>query len=73
MVYNEIIECSNCDGTGIVYISCCGDDMRPNINETDLCPTCMEHCGNDGEDCEECNGTGTKRLITKGLFKNFTI
>lgn len=50
--------CPECDGSGLEYFSCCGDDMRDNINETDLCPTCLEHCGSDGEKCEECDGEG---------------
>lgn len=51
-------ECNECNGTGQLYISCCGDDMRFNINETDLCPTCLEHCGEEGEECDVCSGTG---------------
>jgi len=26
--------------------------------DIDLCPTCYEHQGDEGEPCEECNGTG---------------
>lgn len=49
-------ECTMCEGTGLMYISCCGDDIRG--NDIDLCPTCGEHQGDEGEPCEECNGTG---------------
>jgi len=49
-------DCTACDGTGEVYESCCGDDMR--YVDTDICPTCREHCGHDGDTCEECKGTG---------------
>jgi hypothetical protein len=56
----EMIECSECEGTGKVYYSCCGDDMRG--FDIDLCPTCKEHCGDDGEVCESCNGTGHETL-----------
>lgn len=67
-------ECEYCYGTGIEYISCCGDDITGTINETDLCPTCLEHCGTDGEKCAECKGTGleSKTVYTKQT-KHFTI
>lgn len=53
-------ECDACDGSGEELISCCGDDMSGIINETDLCPTCHEHTGNEMSDCSECQGTGIK-------------
>ena len=49
-------DCLTCEGTGKTYYSCCGDDMRG--QDIDLCPTCYEHQGDEGEPCEECNGTG---------------
>lgn len=50
-------ECEYCEGTGVVFFSCCGDDIRG--NDIDLCPTCYEHCDVDeGEPCQECDGTG---------------
>jgi len=53
----QTTECKECEGTGRVYISCCGDDIRG--NDIDLCPTCYEHCDTeDGEECEACAGTG---------------
>lgn len=54
-------ECQECEGTGKVYFSCCGDDMRGRLGESDICPTCKEHCGDEGEDCEECKGTGEEQ------------
>jgi len=51
-------DCQECNGTGTIHMSCCGDNITNNIEETDLCPTCYEHCGDEGEECEECNGTG---------------
>lgn len=50
------VDCQECDGTGKVCYSCCGDDIKG--NDIDLCPTCYEHCGMDEEDCESCGGTG---------------
>jgi hypothetical protein len=53
----EPAQCPTCEGTGRVYYSCCGDDIRG--NDIDLCPTCYEHCDTeDGEECEECGGSG---------------
>lgn len=49
-------KCEYCEGTGTVYISCCGYDMRG--EDIDLCPGCHEHQGDEGEPCEECGGTG---------------
>jgi len=46
--------CDECDGDGYVIYSCCGDDIK--WNDSDLCPSCSEHCGMEKEDCEECNG-----------------
>lgn len=50
--------CDICEGDGFVMISCCGDDLKPNMDETDRCPTCGEHCGQPNEVCDECYGTG---------------
>jgi len=53
-----LIDCTDCDGTGTVHYSCCGDDVKGTIYEDyDLCPTCKEHLGGP-EPCENCNGTG---------------
>lgn len=51
-------ECVNCEGTGWVMLSCCGHDMRH--ADILICPErgCHEHCGDEHQDCEECNGTG---------------
>lgn len=50
-------ECPECEGTGKVFYSCCGDDIRG--NDIDLCPTCHEHCDiTEGEECDTCGGTG---------------
>jgi len=46
--------CTICEGDGYIIYSCCGDDMKSDINETDICPSCGEHCGDAREDCEEC-------------------
>ena len=48
--------CTECDGDGYVILSCCGDNIKG--NDTDLCPTCLEHCGMEEEECEACNGGG---------------
>lgn len=50
------IECTECNGTGKVCYSCCGDDIKG--NDYDNCPTCLEHCSLEEEDCDSCNGTG---------------
>tara|TARA_R110000824_G_scaffold70768_1_gene181478 strand:+ start:2423 stop:2638 length:216 start_codon:yes stop_codon:yes gene_type:complete len=55
--------CDECGGDGGGIYSCCGDNITGTINETDLCPTCCEHCGDEWEDCEECEGTGKIALI----------
>ena len=60
------MKCPACNGTGkeeSVY-SCCGDDITG--NDIDLCPTCLEHCGMEAEDCEQCGGTGE---LEEGDFK----
>jgi hypothetical protein len=48
--------CDGCEGTGIVYMSCCGDDIRG--SDMWICPSCGEHQGDEGESCEECSGEG---------------
>ena len=48
--------CDACDGRGWCIYSCCGDDITG--NDCDLCPSCYEHCGDEEEKCEECQGTG---------------
>ena len=50
--------CEECDGDGWVRYSCCGDDIKG--NDIDLCPSCLEHCGDEQEECDICNGTGIK-------------
>jgi len=52
----ETEECPNCEGQKTFVWSCCGDDITH--NDIDLCPTCGEHCGDEEEDCEVCNGLG---------------
>lgn len=52
--------CPDCDGEGGLYLSCCGDEMNPDL---DLCPTCLEHCGEgDFEGCDTCKGDGDIHL-----------
>jgi hypothetical protein len=58
----NVKECSECDGRGWTILSCCGDDITFNIEETDICPTCYEHCGDDKETCEACDGEGYLEL-----------
>ena len=53
--------CYECDGRGWGVFSCCGIDITADINETDICPSCGEHCGDEREDCEECDGTGFEK------------
>jgi len=48
--------CDDCSGRGWCIYSCCGDDITG--NDCDLCPSCYEHCGDEEEECEECQGTG---------------
>ena len=63
MIDDYTPDCTNCEGTGDNYYSCCGDDMRG--NDYDICPTCKEHTGWDGErddECTECNGTGKEAI-----------
>lgn len=52
----NLIPCDNCDESGWVIFSCCGDDLRG--SDTYMCPTCHEHCGDEKEECEECLGEG---------------
>lgn len=52
-------DCPECDGTGEVYYSCCGDDVKHTIHEDyGICPTCKEHLSGEYSECEECNGSG---------------
>jgi len=48
-------ECEYCEGTGKAMYSCCGDEL----NDYGICKSCKEHTYTLGDDCEECNGTGT--------------
>jgi hypothetical protein len=57
------MECIECNGTGKVCYSCCGDDIKG--NDFDLCPTCKEHCSLEEERCESCDGTGQKVEVVK--------
>jgi len=51
--------CTECNGEGKVYYSCCGDDVKGTIHEDyGVCPTCKEHLSGEHEDCESCEGTG---------------
>ena len=52
--------CTECDGDGYVVLSCCGDNIKG--NDTDLCPTCLEHCDTEQEECEACKGTGYEKV-----------
>ena len=62
---NKFITWPECDGVGYFIWSCCGDDIADTINETDLCPSCGEHCGDEKEDCDICHGEGVISTITK--------
>jgi len=50
--------CPKCDGSGLEeeIFSCCGDDITG--NDIDIYPSCLEHCGMEAEDCDECGGSG---------------
>ena len=50
----EKIICETCGDSGRVQYSCCGDNIT--TNEDDICPGCGEHCGNETEECPNCNG-----------------
>jgi len=58
----EYETCDVCDGEGEAIWSCCGDNILH--EDTDLCPSCSEHCGDEIEECEECKGTGALELCT---------
>jgi hypothetical protein len=47
-------ECDVCDDVGYVIYSCCGNDITDNLPENDLCPTCLEHCGEGDKVACEC-------------------
>ena len=55
----ELMEdCPECDGSGEVYYSCCGDDIKGTTwEDIEICPTCREHLGGP-ETCPTCAGTG---------------
>ena len=55
-------DCDECEGTGEVYYSCCGDDMKgSDFEDVDICPTCREHVGGP-QTCESCGGTGKIKI-----------
>lgn len=57
-------ECEYCEGTGQVWMSCCGDEMAGSEYEDYMiCPTCKEHIGDDTEDCGACDGTGYEPIV----------
>lgn len=48
--------CPECDGKGIVYWSCCGDEVE---KDAQLCPSCHEHIdGVEPDICDICHGEG---------------
>lgn len=57
--HDSLPDCPTCDGRGWYVTSCCGIDISDNIEETDICPSCYEHCGDERETCERCDGEGT--------------
>ena len=59
-LHDDEHSCPDCEGTGYVIMSCCGNDITYEVesNGNDICPTCKEHCGDESEDCERCGGTG---------------
>lgn len=57
MAKTESIECYICEGEGKVNMSCCGYNLHG--KDSDLCPKCKEHCGDESETCEKCNGSGS--------------
>jgi hypothetical protein len=61
-------ECKECQGTGVVAYSCCGDVI---YDDTELCPTCNDYVGYEEEECE-CGITNKIMEITNNK-KDFTI
>lgn len=55
----EEVDCPECEGTGKVYYSCCGDNVKnTEAEDIGLCPTCSENLDGEHSDCESCEGTG---------------
>lgn len=54
----ELPQCPSCNGNGQTLDSCCGIDIYDNIGESDICPQCYEHCGDEPETCTRCDGKG---------------
>ena len=48
------VECPTCIGKGEAMFSCCTGEAI--FDDSDLCPTCYEHMGE--EECIDCHGTG---------------
>jgi len=57
MTKKKTLECGMCEGKGQVLMSCCGYNIHG--HDSDLCPDCKEHCGDQTEDCFDCDGTGS--------------
>jgi len=58
----EKIECPTCEGMGQVNMSCCSYNLH--TKEIKICPACDEHCGEDSEPCEQCDGLGELTIKT---------
>jgi RNA polymerase subunit RPABC4/transcription elongation factor Spt4 len=42
-------ECYECEGTGVVAYSCCGDIIYP---DTELCPSCNDYTVYEEQTCD---------------------
>lgn len=66
-VPDQMEDCLECDGSGKVHCSCCGDDVKGTTwEDIDICPTCREHLGGPQE-CETCGGSGKIIMEPKKL------
>jgi RecJ-like exonuclease len=72
--YNEVDlgtkECPNCNGEGYWLWSDCGVDMKDTIDESDLCPKCHEHQGEEEdmkEVCIQCEGDGVVHRTSEDI------
>jgi len=60
-----MVECTECGGEGVdpILYSCCGDDITG--SDYLICPSCKEHCGDEHNECDTCDGKGyTPKLPT---------
>ena len=59
--------CTQCQGTGVVAYSCCGDVI---YDDTELCPTCKEFIGYEEEECE-CKTSIKKQTPVEWLVEQY--